>query len=302
MHEISHTRRQRSSVGYNFYVRILYFNSCFLKFSCWICVVVSSVSRCMNINNSVNRIYKYIENQLDMDDPECNKDELSEFIVPILKTSDEADELPNLNGDRANVVLLTFLYCMQGVVSGLSAAMPLLLQNYGATYTEQAYFSMAVWPFSMKLIWAPIIDSFYSKHFGRRKSWLIPTQYLIGVFMLLLSYYVKLWLTGDAKPNIKILTLLYFGLNFLAASLDITTDGWAIQLLKRCNIGYTATCNLLGQKSGFFIGFALFTILESAEFCNKYLRSTPQPTGMLTLSGYNKIGRLVQFLNVDQSN
>lgn len=244
-----------------------------------------------------------------MDDPEYNNDELSEFIVSVIKTNgvtkivhdgyveDEDDdvdgaeddvddlELPNLNGDRANILLLTFLYFMQGVVSGLSAAMPLLLQNYGATYTEQAHFSVAVWPFSMKLIWAPIIDSLYSKKFGRRKSWLIPTQYLIGVFMLLSSYYVKLWLTCDTKPNILILTLLYFGLNFLAASLDITTDGWAIQLLKRCNIGYIATCNQLGQKTGFFIGFGLFTMLESAEFCNKYLRSIPQTSGIVTLSG-----------------
>lgn len=68
--------------------------------------------------------------------------------------------------------------------------------------------------------------------------------------MLLLSHYVKLWLTSDAKPNIKILTLLYFGLNFLAASLDITTDGWAFQLLKRCNVCYISICNQCGGKTG----------------------------------------------------
>lgn len=239
-----------------------------------------------------------------MNDPECIKDESSEFIVSVIKANgiaktlhveycededdglaDDDHELPNISGDRANIVLLTFLYFMQGIVSGLSSAMPLLLQNYGATYTEQAHFSMAVWPFSLKLLWAPVIDTLYSKQFGRRKSWLIPTQYLIGVFMLLLSYYVKIGLTADAKPNITIITLLYFGLNFLAASCDITTDGWAIQLLKRCNVGYVATCNQCGQKTGFFIGFALFTMLESAEFCNKYLRSIPQPSGILTLSG-----------------
>lgn len=242
-----------------------------------------------------------------MDDPECNKDESSEFIVTVIKANgigiaktihdeyceneglgEDDHELPDISGDRANIVLLTFLYFMQGIVSGLSSAMPLMLQNYHATYTEQAYFSMAVWPFSLKMLWAPVIDSVYSKKFGRRKSWLIPTQYLIGVFMMLLSYYIKLWLTVGTEPNIKILTLLYFGLNFLAASCDITTDGWAIQMLKRRNIGYVATCNQCGQKTGFFIGFALFTMLESAEFCNKYLRSVPQTSGIVTLSGENR--------------
>lgn len=241
---------------------------------------------------------RYKENNLNVvNTVECDKDELSEFIASVIKTEikknlhdeyEEDDERPNLSGDRINILLLTFLYFMQGIVSGLSAAMPLLLQNFGSTFTEQAHFSMAVWPFSLKLLWAPIIDSLYSKRFGRRKSWLIPTQYLIGIFMLLLSHYVKLWLTSDAKPNIQILTLLYFGLNFLAASLDITTDGWAIQLLKRCNVGYIATCNQCGGRTGFFIGFAMFTALESAEFCNKYLRSIPQTSGMLTLSGENR--------------
>lgn len=200
--------------------------------------------------------------------------------------SEEQQEQPNLQGDRANVILLTFLYFMQGIVSGLSAAMPLLLQNYGATYTQQAQFSIAVWPFSLKLVWAPIIDSLYSKRFGRRKSWLIPTQFFTGIFMLILSFYINLWLSGDGrKPNIEILTMLYFGLNFLAASQDITVDGWAVQLVQRRNVGYIATCNQCGQKTGFFVGFALFTALESAEFCNKYLRSIPQPVGLVTMSG-----------------
>lgn len=229
------------------------------------------------------------------------RDELSKFIVSESTTDqisnklDDCDleyddqqeqEQPNLQGDRANVALLTFLYFMQGVVSGLSAAMPLLLQNYGASYTQQAQFSMAVWPFSLKLVWAPIIDSLYSKRFGRRKSWLIPTQFFTGVFMLTLSFYINLWLSGNGqKPNIVILTVLYFGLNFLAASQDVTVDGWAVQMVKRRNTGYIATCNQCGQKTGFFVGFALFTALESAEFCNKYLRNVPQPTGLITMSG-----------------
>ncbi len=183
------------------------------------------------------------------------RDELSKFIVLESATdqisnkldkndleNDDQQEQPNLQGDRGNVALLTFLYFMQGIVSGLSAAMPLLLQNYGASYTQQAQFSMAVWPFSLKLVWAPIIDCLYSKRFGRRKSWLIPTQFLTAMFMLILSFYINLWLSGDGhKPNIQILTVLYFGLNFLAASQDVTVYGWAVQMVKRRNTGYIAS-------------------------------------------------------------
>lgn len=45
--------------------------------------------------------------------------------------------------------------------------------------------------FSIKLLWAPVVDSVYWKRIGRRKSWMVPCQYLIGIFMLLLSYRVS---------------------------------------------------------------------------------------------------------------
>lgn len=173
-----------------------------------------------------------IINKLDKNDDEDND----------VENNEDREEQPNLQGDRFNVALLTFLYFMQGIVSGLSAAMPLMLQTYGASYTQQAQFSMAVWPFSLKLVWAPIIDCLYSKRFGRRKSWLIPTQFLTGIFMLVLSFYINLWLSGGGrKPNIEILTILYFGLNFLAASQDVTVDGWAVQMVQRRNTGYIAS-------------------------------------------------------------
>lgn len=57
------------------------------------------------------------------------------------------------------------------------------------------------WPFSLKLLWAPIVDSIYSNRFGRRKSWLIPAQLLIGFFMIFLGANVDSWL-GDVGVNI----------------------------------------------------------------------------------------------------
>ena len=71
---------------------------------------------------------------------------------------------------------------------------------------------------------------------GRRKSWLVPTQYLIGAFMLVFSFYVP-QLIGNAddashEPNIWLLTCIFFPLNFLAATQDIAVDGWALTMLK----------------------------------------------------------------------
>lgn len=183
--------------------------------------------------------------------------------------------------------------------------------------STQAEFSFVQWPFSLKLFWAPIVDSIFSQRFGRRKTWLIPTQYLMGMFMLLLSNYVDHWLGKEHEnPNIAMLTALFFGLNVLAATQDIVVDGWALTMLKRyfrevsnitatlplnfncrsnrssrCNVGYASTCNSVGQTAGYFVGYVLFISLESAEFCNSYLRSTPSDEGILTLPGEKNVGR-----------
>ncbi|KIH68778.1 hypothetical protein ANCDUO_00881 [Ancylostoma duodenale] len=112
-----------------------------------------------------------------------------------------------LRGDISSICLLLFLYLLQvkcvislviilmwfifqGVPLGLIGAIPLLLQGRNVSYGQQAIFSFAYWPFSMKLLWAPIVDSVYWKRIGRRKSWMVPCQYLIGMFMLLLSFRV----------------------------------------------------------------------------------------------------------------
>ncbi|CAG9824640.1 unnamed protein product [Phaedon cochleariae] len=193
----------------------------------------------------------------------------------------------NIRGDEKNILLLFFLYTLQGIPLGLSAAIPMMLQNRGVSYKKQAEFSFVSWPFSLKLLWAPLVDAIFSTRIGRRKTWLIPTQYLIGSFMLLLSAHVSQWLGSDGtEPNIEILTLLFFSLNFLAATQDIAVDGWALTMLKKNNVGHASTCNSVGQTTGFFLSYVLFMALESPTFCNQYLRTSPENEGIVTLPGF----------------
>lgn len=198
----------------------------------------------------------------------------------------ETDEKPDIRGDRLNLALLLLLYLMQGIPFGLTATIPMMLQKRGASYTTQAKFSFVFWPFTLKLLWAPIVDACFSQRFGRRKSWLIPVQYLIGVFMLILSFHIDEWLGGPEKEaNMIVLGVIFFALIFLAATQDIAVDGWSLTMLKRRNVGYASACNSIGAPGGAFLGYAALVSLESKDFCNTYLRSVPQDTGILTLTG-----------------
>lgn len=46
--------------------------------------------------------------------------------------------------------------------------------------TFQALYNIVFWPYTLKLIWAPLIDALYIQWIGRRKSWLLPVQFIAG--------------------------------------------------------------------------------------------------------------------------
>ncbi|XP_061227581.1 acetyl-coenzyme A transporter 1 isoform X2 [Neopsephotus bourkii] len=190
--------------------------------------------------------------------------------------------------ELGSILLLLVLYVLQGIPLGLAGSVPLILQSKSASYTDQAFFSFVFWPFSLKLLWAPLVDAVYLRGFGRRKSWLVPTQYVLGLFMIYMSTQVDV-LLGDGEgrgPDVVALTVAFFLFEFLAATQDIAVDGWALTMLSRENVGYASTCNSVGQTAGYFLGNVLFLALESSSFCNKYLRFQPQPRGIVTLSGW----------------
>lgn len=202
--------------------------------------------------------------------------------------------------DFPNICLLMFLYILQGIPLGLAAAIPYLLQSNPntASYQLQATFSVVLWPFSLKLAWAPLVDSIYCSRIGRRKTWLVPIQYAIGIDLLVLASHVNNWLGRDPNNpwsalgithpvDITRLTIAFFGLTFLAATQDIAVDGWALTMLSKKNLGWASTCNSVGQTLGYVIAFILFLCLESPEISNTYLRRVPiEGKGLITFSGF----------------
>jgi len=91
---------------------------------------------------------------------------------------------------------------------------------------------------------------------------------------------------GSPGANVRTLTIYFFSLYFLMATQDIAVDGWALTMLSKENVGYASTCNTIGQTLGYFLAHVGFLALNSPETCNRFLRSTPQDVGMVTLGGF----------------
>jgi PAT family acetyl-CoA transporter-like MFS transporter 1 len=196
--------------------------------------------------------------------------------------------------DRFSMLILLVLYTLQGIPMGLSGSIPLLLKEKGASYEALAMFSLVSMPFSLKLLWAPLVDTFYFKSFGRRKSWLVPVQILTGLIMVSIgSWYIDEWMgtkssspaTGPTEPNVQMLTVFFTILYLFMATQDIAVDGWALTMLSRENVSYGSVCNTIGQLLGYFVANQGFIALSDPLWCHRWL-GMEEGLALVTLAGF----------------
>ena len=205
--------------------------------------------------------------------------------------------------DRFSYAILIALYTLQGIPIGLSASIPFLIQQkvklltaavplaegmaeatthaisstHAArlSYNANAVFALCSWPFSLKLLWAPIVDACYLKSFGRRKSWLVPVQAVAGLLMVFGSSFVERQLgLGDRMVDLNVggVTAYFFALFFLMATQDIAVDGWALTMLSKKNRKRGPVCNSIGQNIGYFLSFVGFLSLNDIESSERIWR------------------------------
>jgi MFS family permease len=192
--------------------------------------------------------------------------------------------------DQRNFLLLVLLYFLQGVPMGLAmGSVPFLLKKH-LSYGQIGVFSLASYPYSLKLLWSPIVDAVWSKKFGRRKSWITPIQTISGITMIYLSSHVEAMMTAaEANDGSGVwnFTWWWFFLVFLCATQDIAVDGWAISLLTPQNIAYASTAQTVGLTGGNFLSYTVFLAFNSADFANRWFRNgSDSKEGLMSLGGY----------------
>ncbi|KAI6045025.1 acetyl-coenzyme A transporter 1-domain-containing protein [Pisolithus marmoratus] len=174
--------------------------------------------------------------------------------------------------DRRAMVLLVILYLIQGVPLGLAlGSIPFILRDH-LSYSQLGVFALSSYPYSLKLLWSPFVDSTFFSSIGRRKSWIIPMQLIIGSMMLYIAANANRLFEHPAD-NVYELTFVFTSLVFFSA-----TQGWALTLLSKENLSFAST--LPDNR----IKFGLFCFIHRSQL----LVYLPDRWGIprLTLSGY----------------
>lgn len=145
---------------------------------------------------------------------------------------------------------------------GFSSGLPFFLtlatlharmSEAGISKTLIGLFVLLTLPYSLKFIWAPIIDSFklpvLNDLLGHRKSWMISSQ-LFLIFAL--------FNLGTSDPSTSILSVAFWTLvvSFLSATQDIVVEAYRVEILQRNQIGAGATASNLGYRLGLWMSGA----------------------------------------------
>lgn len=143
---------------------------------------------------------------------------------------------------------LLALYFAQGLPFGFQAiALPLMLRERGVSLKAIGFASLLSLPWMAKALWAPWVDRFGSRRFGRRKSWIVPMQ--AGLVLCALA--------AAQQPSQTVLLALIFLMNLLAATQDIATDGLAVGWLEEHELGPGNAVQVVGYKLGMLTGGGL---------------------------------------------
>ena len=128
---------------------------------------------------------------------------------------------------RLRIGTLCILYFAQGFPWGfMLTALLSFLASKGLTITESGQLTaMATLPWTFKLFWGPVIDSFIYEKMGKRRPWILFAQ--IGMALSL----VAMIFMGDISENISLLGWMFFLHNCFASLQDVSCDALAVDVL-----------------------------------------------------------------------
>ncbi|MFO0559714.1 MAG: MFS transporter [Polyangiales bacterium] len=147
--------------------------------------------------------------------------------------------------------LLTSLYFAQGLPFGFfTQFLPVMLRQQGVSLQAIGASYLLALPWSLKFLWAPLVDHYGSDRFGKRRSWIVPIQAITVVTLVGLSFVNP---TGALKA--LFLSVLLF--NVLASTQDIATDGLAVDTLRESERGLGNAIQVAGYRVGMIVGGGL---------------------------------------------
>lgn len=141
------------------------------------------------------------------------------------------------------------------------SVLTLWMQSEGLSRSAIGFIGAVTAVYAFKWMWSPLLDRLripvLYQHFGQRRSWILLTQAVMVLLILLLS-------TADPKANLLLVGVYTLGIAIASATQDIAVDAYRIMLFRADEadqkLAYSSALATVGWWSGYgFLGgtFAL---------------------------------------------
>jgi len=162
---------------------------------------------------------------------------------------------------KPHLIALAFLGFNSGLAFILlSSTLTIALAFSGFSAASIGILFLNSLPYSLKILWAPLMDYYaipgLKSWLGHRRSWLLVTQ--LGLFVASLGLILK--------PNNPVLLFIISTVCvFLAASQDISLDGYRLERLEPNELAIGSTFSLTGFRIGILTGSTIPLYLLKAH-------------------------------------
>jgi MFS transporter, PAT family, beta-lactamase induction signal transducer AmpG len=149
------------------------------------------------------------------------------------------------------------------LLTGFSSGLPLLLtgstlkfwmREEGLDLTTIGFFGLVGLPYTLKFLWAPLMDRIVPPCGGRRRGWMLITQ---------VSLMITLGFMAFAQPSIHLPAIvgLCLLIAFASASQDIVLDAYRREYLKDEELGIGSSVFVNGYRIGLLASGAMALML-----------------------------------------
>lgn len=149
------------------------------------------------------------------------------------------------------LILIGALYFTQGIPLGLAfEAFPILWRDAGFGLELIAFVPLAGLPWAFKFLWAPFVENHWVRKIGKRKSWILPMQFLSVCSLLYIT-------TIPVLPeNAALLIIVLTGTSLFSGTQDIAVDGLAAERVPTSAFASVNALQIGGIMGGMLIGGA----------------------------------------------
>jgi predicted MFS family arabinose efflux permease len=177
------------------------------------------------------------------------KNGLREFHFPFLPhlRAHRRDDIAETTTAR-KLYLLSALYLSQAIPMGfIMGSLPVIMRSSGMSLKSIGFLFMLHLPWALKFFYASYVDRWYLPRLGRRRSWILPLQWLVVALFLGLSQ-------TPPTENFVCMFGLFFAAALAMSTSDIAVDGYATDMLTPKERPWGNTIQAGSRSAGMVIG------------------------------------------------